>query len=100
MKCSEAIILAGGLGSRLSGVLPGVAKCTIPINGTPFLGFVLDRLIDSGVNRIIISVGYLSDQVEAAVLALNKNCKIEFISTSDFFATANVNSVASNTPSI
>jgi D-glycero-alpha-D-manno-heptose 1-phosphate guanylyltransferase len=75
----EAIILAGGFGSRLSGVLPGVAKCIIPINGLPFLSYVIDRLINSGVSRILISVGYLAEQVEDSVLRLNKNCKIDFV---------------------
>lgn len=59
----EAIILAGGLGTRLSSRLSGVPKAMAPIAGQPFLQILLDRLVRAGSRRIILSVGYLRDVI-------------------------------------
>jgi D-glycero-alpha-D-manno-heptose 1-phosphate guanylyltransferase len=63
MKTREAIVLAGGLGSRLKDVLPGIPKCMAPLNGKPFLAYVLANLEKQGVNKVILSVGYLKDHI-------------------------------------
>jgi D-glycero-alpha-D-manno-heptose 1-phosphate guanylyltransferase len=63
MITKEAIVLAGGLGTRLQSVLPGIPKCMAPVKGKPFLEFVLDYLIQHGVNKVILSVGYRKDQI-------------------------------------
>ena len=63
MITKEAIILAGGLGTRLRGVLPGIPKCMAPINGKPFLAYVLDYLISQEISKVILSVGYRKDQI-------------------------------------
>ena len=44
MITNEAIVLAGGLGTRLQEVLPETPKCMAPIGGKPFLAYVLDYL--------------------------------------------------------
>jgi len=61
----EAIILAGGLGSRLKAAVPDVPKPMAPINGRPFLEYLLDYWIGQGVDRIILSVGYKRHVIEA-----------------------------------
>lgn len=63
MQINEAIILAGGLGTRLQDILPGTPKCMAPVNGKPFLSYVLDYLEDQGINKVILSVGFLNDQI-------------------------------------
>lgn len=55
----EAIILAGGLGTRLRSRLMDLPKAMAPIAGRPFLEFLLDRLVTAGANRVILSVGHL-----------------------------------------
>ena len=55
----EAIILAGGLGTRLRSRIRDVPKSMAPVVGRPFLEILLDRLIDQGCDRFILSVGYL-----------------------------------------
>jgi D-glycero-alpha-D-manno-heptose 1-phosphate guanylyltransferase len=55
----EAIILAGGLGTRLSSRLSGLPKTMAPIAGQPFLRILLDQLLNAGCNSIILSVGHL-----------------------------------------
>ena len=53
-----AIILAGGLGTRLKDVLPDLPKPMAPILGRPFLEYLMDYWIKQGVNHFILSVGY------------------------------------------
>lgn len=54
----EAIILAGGLGTRLSSKLPDLPKAMAPIRGRPFLALLLDQLIAAGCERVLLSVGH------------------------------------------
>ncbi len=54
----EAVILAGGFGTRLSHVLGNVPKPMAPVYGKPFLCYVLDRLADAGVERVVMATGY------------------------------------------
>ena len=63
---STAIILAGGLGTRLKGVVRGVPKPMAPIRGRPFLEYQMDYWIDQGISRFILSVGYLNELITTA----------------------------------
>jgi len=63
MVRKEAIVLAGGLGTRLRGVLPNMPKCMAPVGEMPFLTYVLDYLLTQDIHRVILSVGYRKDQV-------------------------------------
>jgi D-glycero-alpha-D-manno-heptose 1-phosphate guanylyltransferase len=55
---TAAIILAGGLGTRLRSAVPDLPKPMAPINGRPFLEYQLDYWMAQGVDRIVLSVGY------------------------------------------
>jgi D-glycero-alpha-D-manno-heptose 1-phosphate guanylyltransferase len=59
----EAIVLAGGLGSRLNGVLRDIPKPMAPINSIPFLEYILKFLKTQSVNKVILSVGYRSEVI-------------------------------------
>ena len=59
----EAIILAGGLGTRLRGVIGEIPKCMAPIDGKPFLQYQLEWLSRFDVTHVVLSVGYLKEQV-------------------------------------
>jgi D-glycero-alpha-D-manno-heptose 1-phosphate guanylyltransferase len=59
----EAIILAGGLGTRLRSVVNDVPKCMAPVNGIPFINFIITYLKKEGVERFIFSLGYKSEIV-------------------------------------
>ncbi len=60
----EAIVLAGGFGTRLQSRLDGVPKPMAPIAGRPFLEILLARLGRAGCSRVILSVGYLHHVIE------------------------------------
>ena len=60
---TEAIILAGGLGTRLQSVVADVPKCMAPVNGIPFINFIISYLKKEGIERFILSLGYKSEIV-------------------------------------
>jgi D-glycero-alpha-D-manno-heptose 1-phosphate guanylyltransferase len=59
VSVTTAVILAGGLGTRLREEVPDLPKPMAPINNRPFLEYQMDYWIAQGVNRFILSVGYL-----------------------------------------
>ncbi|MBL6457595.1 nucleotidyltransferase family protein [Belnapia sp. T6] len=64
---AEAIVLAGGLGTRLRAVVRDVPKPLAPVAGRPFLAWLLDGLARQGVARTILATGYLGDLVQDAL---------------------------------
>lgn len=58
-----ALILAGGLGTRLRSVIGECPKVLSPIHGRPFIFYILDKLNEAGLSQVILSVGYLGNQV-------------------------------------
>jgi D-glycero-alpha-D-manno-heptose 1-phosphate guanylyltransferase len=59
----EAVILAGGFGTRLREVVPDLPKPMAPVAGKPFLEILLNSLKQKGFTRIILSLGYMADKV-------------------------------------
>lgn len=57
----EAIVLAGGFGTRLRQVVSDVPKPMAPINNRPFLEYVFNYLKRYSVQRVVLSVGFMSD---------------------------------------
>jgi D-glycero-alpha-D-manno-heptose 1-phosphate guanylyltransferase len=64
LNLMTAVILAGGLGTRVQHLLPGLPKPMAPVAGRPFLEWVVRYLAKQGVRRVIISTGYLTGVVE------------------------------------
>ena len=62
-----AIILAGGLGTRLRSAVPDLPKCMAPVAGKPFLYYVIRQLQQQGVEHFIFSLGYLSETIESYI---------------------------------
>lgn len=61
----EAIVLAGGFGTRLQSVVSEVPKPMAPVAGRPFLTYLLDRLGSQGYGHVVLATGYLHEKVEA-----------------------------------
>jgi D-glycero-alpha-D-manno-heptose 1-phosphate guanylyltransferase len=61
----EAIVLAGGLGTRLRSVVDDVPKPMAPVQGRPFLAFVLDQLVGAGFETAVLAVGYRHEAILA-----------------------------------
>jgi D-glycero-alpha-D-manno-heptose 1-phosphate guanylyltransferase len=65
MKITEAIILAGGLGTRLRSAVPEIPKCMAPVLGKPFLSYVIAYLQNQGIEKFIFALGYKSEEFES-----------------------------------
>ncbi|HIJ96530.1 MAG TPA: NTP transferase domain-containing protein [Desulfuromonadales bacterium] len=61
----KAIVLAGGLGTRLRERVADLPKPMAPVAGKPFMEYLLDLLVAGGVREIILSVGYQADIIKA-----------------------------------
>ena len=59
----EVIILAGGLGTRLQSEIGAHPKCLAPINGQPFLHYLLKKLESQMVDHVVLSLGYKAEEV-------------------------------------
>ena len=77
--CTEAIVLAGGRGTRLAGVVDDRPKPLAMVAGRPFLAWQLDHLVDQGVRRILLSVGYRAEQVVACMGNAHRQAAIEYV---------------------
>jgi D-glycero-alpha-D-manno-heptose 1-phosphate guanylyltransferase len=62
-----AVILAGGLGTRLRSVVQDRPKVLAEIHGRPFLAYLLDQLESEGIQHVVLCTGYMSEQVERAL---------------------------------
>ena len=59
----EAILLAGGLGTRLRSAVPDLPKCMAPVAGRPFLAHLIDHCLRQGVESFIFSLGYKHETI-------------------------------------
>jgi D-glycero-alpha-D-manno-heptose 1-phosphate guanylyltransferase len=60
----EAILLAGGKGTRLAARLSNIPKPMVPIAGRPFLEWLLEALAAQGCSRVHLSVGHLHQKIQ------------------------------------
>lgn len=63
MEINTAIILAGGMGTRLRSAVPDLPKPMAPVNEHPFLEHQMDYWIGQGIDQFIISVGYKKEMI-------------------------------------
>lgn len=61
-----AVILAGGLGTRVHSVVNDRPKVLAEVGGRPFLTYLLDQVASYGIGHVVLCTGYLSEQVGAA----------------------------------
>jgi D-glycero-alpha-D-manno-heptose 1-phosphate guanylyltransferase len=63
IRTDTAIVLAGGLGTRLRSAVPDLPKPMAPIAQRPFLEHLLDHWIAQGITRFVLSVGYRKEAI-------------------------------------
>lgn len=74
----EAIVLAGGLGTRLRGVVPDLPKPMAPVGRRPFLEHLLEYWIGQGVTRFVLSVGYKHEAISRHFSAAHRGAAIAY----------------------
>jgi NDP-sugar pyrophosphorylase family protein len=63
----RALVLAGGLGTRLAGLLPDRPKVLAPVAGRPFLELLVEELARHGFRRFVLLLGSRAEQVQEHV---------------------------------
>lgn len=74
----EAIVLAGGFGTRLAHVVPDVCKPMAPVAGRPFLRFIMDQLAAADFDRAVVADGYRREQIEGFFGSAYRGTAIEY----------------------
>ncbi len=74
----EAIILAGGLGTRLSATVKDKQKVMAPVGGRPFLDYILRDLSEKGFNKVVLAVSYHHEQLTQRYKDEYLGMKIEY----------------------
>ena len=74
----QALILAGGLGTRLRAAVPDLPKPMARIRNRPFLEHQMDYWIGQGVTKFILSVGYMHELIEAHFGNAYRQCPIVY----------------------
>ena len=68
---TKALLLAGGLGTRLRPLTETVPKCLIPVAGKPMLDYWYDALEAAGISDVLLNTHHLRDQVVNHINAAN-----------------------------
>ena len=74
----EAVVLAGGLGTRLRAAVSDVPKPMAPVQGRPFLERLLDYWIGQGVQRAVLAVGYMHETIRKHFGDKYRSCAITY----------------------
>ena len=74
----SAAILAGGKGSRLRSVLPDQPKVLAEVAGRPFLSYLLDQLVPTGINHVVLCTGYLAWRVQKTFGAQYRGMRLTY----------------------
>lgn len=75
----ECIVLAGGLGTRLRGVIGDQPKCMAPVRGKPFLRHLFDYLEAEGCRRLILSLGHRHEVITNWLKTQNPPFEITYV---------------------
>jgi len=78
LRKTTAVVLAGGLGTRLRAAVADRPKVLASVAGRPFLAFLLDQLRDAGVRDAVICLGYLGEQIRERFGEEHRGMHVEY----------------------
>ena len=84
----QALILAGGEGTRLRPLTYTVPKPVLPLAGRPHVAYVIDWLVRHGVDDVIVSCGHLAEGMRNALAELEPGVRIRYAEEPDARGTA------------
>jgi len=84
----QALVLAGGEGTRLRPLTLTLPKPVLPLAGRPFLSFMLDWLRDHGVEEAILSCGFRSDDVRRVLGDIYDGMRLRYVVEDEPLGTA------------
>ena len=75
----QAVVLAGGEGTRLRPLTSTVPKAVLPLAGRPILGYALDWLARHGVDDAVLCCGFLADAIEAVLGERHGDVRLRYV---------------------
>jgi mannose-1-phosphate guanylyltransferase len=84
----QALILAGGEGTRLRPLTYTVPKPVVPLAGRPHVAYVIDWLVRHGVDDVVVSCGHLAEGMRRALAELEPGVEIRYAEEPDARGTA------------
>jgi len=84
----DAVIMAGGLGSRLQPLTNETPKPLLKVGGKEIISYNFDRLYQFGITRQYVSINYLGDQIEIFCKNYNENVRFSIVNESEYLGTA------------
>lgn len=79
----QAVVLCGGLATRMLPATERVPKILLHVAGRPFLHHLADRLVASGFDHVLLLAGHLGDRVEQEASALGPSTRFEVVRDGD-----------------
>ena len=76
---STAIILCGGYGTRIADVEPDLPKSLIKVSDGAIIDYIIDCLTESGIENIILALGFRAEQIIEYIKINHSETKIEFV---------------------
>jgi histidinol-phosphate phosphatase family protein len=92
----KALLLAGGLGTRLRPLTDTVPKCLVPVAGRPLLDYWVDRLDEAGIREARINTHALAGQVRAHLAQLNGRDRVHLVEAHEPVLLGSAGTVAAN----
>jgi mannose-1-phosphate guanylyltransferase len=84
----QALVLAGGEGTRLRPLTLATPKPVMPFAGRPFMTFMLDWLARHGMDDVILSCGFMSDAVESVLGDMHAGMRLRYVHEDEPLGTA------------
>src|ERR687892_2492640 len=84
----QALVLAGGEGTRMRPLTLTTPKPVMPFAGRPFMTFMLDWLARHGIDDVILSCGFMSDAVERVLGDIQAGIRLRYVHEDEPLGTA------------
>ena len=76
----QAVIICGGRGKRLMPITKNIPKILAPVNGKPFIFYILEQLYKQGIKEIVFLTGYLGKKIEKSIQSeIKYNLKFKYV---------------------
>jgi len=88
VRTAAALVMAGGLGSRLGDITRSTPKPLLDVGGAPILHHIITRLEQAGIQDVFVSVRYLAEQVEQFVATRANRATVSLVHEDEPLGTA------------
>ncbi len=92
-RVTTALLLAAGTGSRLRPLTRSAPKCLTQVGGLPILERLVNNLADQGIERLVVVIGHLGDQIRDFLNHKACGMQVEYILSPEYRTTNNIYSL-------